>query len=434
MDPVSAALASLAAFVARLRRQKTSPEVPVAPANELVVAMREAGLTVEEDHGAWRARGTLDGVRVAVSLHPSVIVEARLGIPSGVRVTQRELTDDRVLTGDSAFDDNVQVQGPPSWAFAILDPGTRSTLRERMNRRGLRVENGVVVWSPLAPPDGATLAKAVREIVDVAKLLSIDPARVDEMLAANLRAETNEAVRVCIVDQLAKCPRTPIVEAALEGALENLSARVRLAAARASPGERAREALAALARDRGVDESVRILALQSFAGRSQKTETAVLAGEVLHRDTLPLSLAALLASGDASIPQPALLGMADVLAAQIRLEVAKRLDASTPEGEKALLARLADDELGTWIVVAALETLGRTARISAIESLQPLTEGLPFVNAERRAAAAAAIEAIQERAKGDAGALTLSESDDERGRVSVAAAAGAVAIADRKKS
>jgi len=192
------------------------------------------------------------------------------------------------------------------------------------------------------------------------------------------------------------------------------------------------DVLAAIARARSIDEELRITAWGAFRGRADNLAIAEIAGDVLHSGTPDLALAVLHRTEGVLLPLAALLPIADHPDIGIRREVTRRIDASSPEGEKALIARLHEGEEED-IVFIALHELARGGSVSAIEHLQPMTEGLPFVNAARRAAAQATIGAIQERAKGEPGGLTLAEGDDPRGRLSPAQQAGAVTIASPKK-
>lgn len=105
----------------------------------------------------------------------------------------------------------------------------------------------------------------------------------------------------------------------------------------------------------------------------------------------------------------------------------RRLASFGKTGERLLVAILEpvpDDDVSR----RALAYLGGTASVDVIESLRRVTTFLSRSAFER------AIELIKARAEGaDPGQLTLSESSEQRGQLSVAIHAGALSAADRDR-
>jgi hypothetical protein len=81
------------------------------------------------------------------------------------------------------------------------------------------------------------------------------------------------------------------------------------------------------------------------------------------------------------------------------------------------------------VVLAAMESLGRGAGLSAVEGLFPHSSAFGEVGR----AAAAAIAKIQERNPGASGQLTISDESATAGQVSLAQERGAVSLTQQKK-
>lgn len=126
-------------------------------------------------------------------------------------------------------------------------------------------------------------------------------------------------------------------------------------------------------------------------------------------------------------PTARLLPLLEAVHPDARAAAARAVDASEPGAEAKLLTLLENNERP--VMLAAMESLGRSAGLSAVETLLPHTSAFGEIGR----AARTAIADIQARNPGASGGLALADEPAESGQVSLATSQrGAVALADKK--
>lgn len=264
--------------------------------------------------------------------------------------------------GDPQFDFAFLVRLRAPDAVACVDESARTALLAASREHRFRVSDGRVVCEPRGVPQrGKRVLAWVEHVAGLAELLApagVDPA---DRLEAMAQQEPTRALRLDALDALAELrPDSPVVREVVFELLSEDDAPGWVRAARlcrrvALPG--APEALLGLLRPGGIDPTAWS---DAVVYRAQK-EAAVVVAEAL---------------GGAEHP-----GVAE-----------------------ALLGLLAAPDIE--VRVAAVTSLGAVGTVDAVRHIAPYMDtGLP-ASALRRAASAA-VAAIQERAGGEAGQLSL---------------------------
>jgi HEAT repeat protein len=365
---------------------------------------------------------------------------------AGPRIPQRLVlgaergTGDDVLTGDTVFDDLVEVRGEPSILLALLDREIRQRVSEFV-RLGGRLEAGrLVCCAPTSYAPGE-IVRALRLGLWLARELSSPGGGVLKRLATNAKSDPLPGVRLWNLLQLhEQFPETREARDASQEDLKDLSPWVRLAAARFLRAE-GLEVLEHLARDRALPESAAAEAVSLLAARCP----AERAGPVL--------LTALKThSGEARRQAVEELGRIRYPAARGPLIVLlERADPRTGAAAAAALAELGalGDVATERTLLKAMESDARELRLAAVRALRALgttasVEPLLAFLASRRLDAETrywireAVAAIQSRLAGaEAGQLSLAATSPGSGWLSVAspgAGHGQLSLlSDRKK-
>jgi hypothetical protein len=270
------------------------------------------------------------------------------------------LSGDDIRTGDVAFDRTVRLRGPVAEALARMTEPARNAVRNAVAAQ-VDVKAGRVRWSTTNQADDlGNLTLALKHALMVAHLTQLDEP-VEARLARNAREEALPDVRHANLRALATTfPDAAETRAALELGLRDPAPEVRVLAADLAGGPAAEAALEPL-----VDGSVAAL-------NALRATAAAVLGRV--------------APGSA------------VLAAQ----------------QDWLLGRLAQP---AEIAVPSIQALGAFAGLGLVEALLPYAGGASKQKGVRDAAAEA-IKAIQNRAGGVAGALSVVDTRPGTGALS----------------
>ena len=370
-------------------------------------------------------------------LHQCVTI-AGPRIPQGLGFAPERGTGDDVLTGDTVFDDTVEVRGEPTILLALLDREIRQRVGEFV-RLGGRLEAGeLVCCAPTALSQG-DIVRGLRLGLWLARELSSPGGGVCRRLATNAKSDPLPGVRLLNLLQLhEQFPETREAREASQEDLKDTSPWVRLAAARFLKDE-GRDVLEHLAQDRAVPESAAAEAVSLLGARSPAERAG------------PLLLAALKThSGEARRQAVEELGRIGYKPARGPLMVLlDRADPGTGAAAAAALAALGDVTAETPLL-KAVESEARELRLAAIRALgtvgsaasvEPLLDFLAGrgLDAETRHAVREAVGAIQSRLAGaEAGQLSLAATSPGSGWLSVAAPGAGHGqlslLSDRKKS
>jgi len=310
-----------------------------------------------------------------------------------------------VPTGDRDFDRLFQVQGDARQALAALNHRARALSRGLVEGLHFRTCLGTLTAEvPFDQADSGRMVAALEGVLALAEAMGT-PEAIDERLLRSVVEDPVPAARAACLKVLMTSPQTDPVarrDAAVM-ATDAADARTRLAGALLAPGDRW-AVLASIAGDPGVDPGLRSRALEALPdGLTRESLTPgrrrELARCVLQDVDVELRLvgARWVARGGAALDDAA---------------------------ERALVALLAIVDDADRLAV--FDALARAGTIAAVEPLLPHTRrGLE--GARCRQSARDAVDAIQARAAGEAGALTLT-GDEQAGELSLARAAGAVSI------
>jgi HEAT repeat protein len=365
-----------------------------------------------------------------------------------------------VEIGHDTFDAAAWVEGSPALARAVLDAGTRQSLRAlfegRLHRAGHspffasgRVEDGALRVDVLEAPPRARgfgesrdqepgayvylsglehLGEALALTIALARRLAT-PADVPRRLADNMKSEPVAGVRVEVLATLVReFPDHPATREALLAAREDPDAEVRLRAGIAL-GPEGRDVLLALAGGEGAPDETTQRAVAALGGRLTTPEAEAILRNALRTRRHGTARACLSLLGQRRGAQVVAL-LAKVLAVEAPELAAAAADALGATGEaaaeRALLAALDGPDAG--VRAAAARALGRVGTAAAVGRLREAESGDPAL----RRAARQAIAAIQARLAGAApGQLSLAGA--EAGQLSLAAdGTGRLSFAERE--
>jgi HEAT repeat protein len=383
-----------------------------AKSRELTLSVRVGVETVSEEN----EKGEV-GLVTRQNLRTTLVAA---GLPQLLRFSRERGFGDDVLTGDSRFDDAVDVRGEPSIILALLDKRVRDKLRQFVELGG-SLEDGRLVAS-LPFQSEFEIPHAAGLTLEVARLLSsLEGGSLCERLARNAAADPDPGVRLWTLLQLQEqFGLTPEAGKASRAGLGDTSPWVRLSAARFLRDE-GLEVLRALAQDRQVPDDAASEAVALLAARLSTGEAGPLLLSVLkHR------------SGETGRQAVEQLGRLKHLPAVGPLIVV--LERSNPRtaaaaatalgtigdssAEPALLKAVSDD--ARELRLAAARALGALGTVRAVEPLLALVEG-KRLDAENRQGLREAVSAIQSRLAGaGAGQLSLASEPAESGRLSLA--------------
>jgi HEAT repeat protein len=380
------------------------------------------------------ATGTCEDFSVHLSLerkaappdqrqYPAHLCVAIFGprIPQGIAFAPDRGTGDDVLTGDTAFDDMVEVRGEPSILLALLDREIRQRVGELVRFDGVLKAGQLMSWAPMTYSPGE-VAGPLRLSLWLARELSSPGGGVCERLARNAKTDPHSGVRLWNLLQLhEQFPETKSAREASQEDLKDPSPWVRLAAARFLKAE-GLQVLEHLARDRVVPESAAAEAVALLAARYPAAQAG------------PLLLTALKThSGEARRQAVEELGRIRYVPARGALIVL--LDTADPQTASTAAAALAGigEATAEGPLLKAMESDARELRLASARALgtvgtaasvEPLLAflGSRGLDAETRQAIRDAVAAIQSRLSGaGAGQLSLAATPAGSGWLSVPA-------------
>ena len=207
----------------------------------------------------WKSATTRSSLHVCVTI-------AGPRIPQGLAFGAERGTGDDVLTGDTVFDDLVEVRGEPCILLALLDREIREMVSEFI-RLGGRLEAGRLVCYARTLSSPGELVRGLRLGLWLARELSSPGGGVCERLARNAKSDSLPGVRLWNLLQLhEQFPETREAREASQEDLKDASPWVRLAAVRFLKDE-GLEVLEHLAQDRAVPDSAAVEAVALLAAR-----------------------------------------------------------------------------------------------------------------------------------------------------------------------
>lgn len=333
------------------------------------------------------------------------------------------------------FGHDFNVLGDEAIAAALLDGELRSVAG-----RGdeLSIEDGRVVFeSPFLvqrDPRRAVVAlgRMVRRLVDLLE----ERTDLHALLLDNLRNDGDPAVRARAVELLLASTDVELTDESARLALADHDPEVRFAAAR-HLGDQGFEVIAEIIGTEILHESVQQRGLR-YLCRTFPIERVepVLAGALHSRsEQLQATAIQMLLELGAASPAVSLLAHVEPISYFNATRLAEALGVvGGPNAERALIELLYfRARLGLMLDldmrIAVADALGRVGTLAAIPHLHPFAEGA--LNDENlRLSAATAIELIQGRTggAGSGGALSLVESPEEAGRLSVSEDRGRISV------
>jgi HEAT repeat protein len=403
-------------------------------AAELAAASRELNVQfASHPLGSSTGIGTCEDFSVRVRLEQNSAAELqdqyRLHLcvtisgprmPQGLAFAEERGTGDDVLTGDTVFDDLVEVRGEPSILLALFDREIRQKVSEFVGLGGRLVTGQLSCCTPTSFSPGEVV-RSLRLGLWLARELSSPGGGICERLARNAKTDPLPGVRLWNLLQLhEQFPETREAREASQEDLKDPSPWVRLAAGRFLKDE-GLEAFEHLAQDRAVPESAAAEAVALLAARCPADRAG------------PFLVTALKThSGEARRQAVKELGRIGHRPARGPLLVLlEHADPGTAAAAAAALARLGD-ATAERALLKAMETDARELRLAAVRALgtvgsaasvEPLLAflGSRRLDAETRQVIHNAVGAIQSRLAGaEAGQLSLAATSPGSGWLSVA--------------
>ncbi len=342
-------------------------------------------------------------------------------IPTGIGFAADRDTGEDVLTGDTAFDDMVEVRGEPSIVLALLDREIRQRLAEFV-RIGGRLEVGRLTSCVRSSFSSGELVRSLRLGLWLARELSSPGGGVCERLARNAKSDPHPGVRLWNLLQLhEQFAGTAEAREASTADLEDSSPWVSLAAARFL-GKEGLPVLERLALDKAAPEGAAVEAVALVAARCPAEHAGPLlltalktrSGETRRQAVQELGRIGYAPSRGSLI---VLLGYADPRTAAAAAGALAAL--GDPSAERALLKALESE--ARELRLAAIRALGAVGAATAVEPLLTFLESRRL-DGETRQAIRDAVAGIQSRLAGaGAGQLSLAATAPGSGWLSVAA-------------
>jgi HEAT repeat protein len=344
----------------------------------------------------------------------------------GKRLHARE-----VELGDSVFDGDIYVEGPPAVALAVLDAATRPIVRRLLQGyidggpEPVRVapsyeqdELRVEIRGYSAKALHSLLPRTLERLLDVARRLS-PPEDLAARLRDNLLQEPEPQVRLrTLVTLVGEHPQHPATVEASRAAAQDPDDELRLQAGTAL-GAEGREVLLELASRETAEDSLSARAVRALGQDLPRAREKEILQQALRGRRLETARTCLERLGERADAESV-----DVLAAVMAAEEDDlAAAAATALGETGLAA--AEAPLVAVLTrdlpalrVAAARALGRMGTVRAVPSLKEAAEGSG--GGDLRRAARQAIVQIQSRISGAApGQLSLAQA--EVGQLSLAA-------------
>ena len=354
------------------------------------------------------------------ALHLWVMIEGPR-IPRGLAFAAERGTGDDVLTGDTGFDDIVEVRGEPSIVLALLDHEIRRKVCEVILLNGALERGRLTCWGAVTFSPG-DLARPLRLGLWLARELSSPGGGVCERLARNAKTDPHSGVRLWNLLQLhEQFPETKSAREASQEDLKDPSPWVRLAAARFLR-EEGLQVLEHLAHDRVVPESAAAEAVALLAARCPAAQAGPLLLTALKTHTGEARRQAVDELGRIRY-RPArgalivLLDNADPQTAGTAAAALAAMGEATAEGP--LLKAMESD--ARELRLACVRALGAVGTAMSVEPLLAFLSGRRL-DGETRQTIRDAVAAIQSRLAGaGAGQLSLAAVPAGSGWLSVAA-------------
>lgn len=406
------------------------------------------GLAVTRDPGAaaLRISGTLDGFEVEVGSGPAgqgtrFVVHGR-GLPAGLSIGAESLLGQAgagvvgsdLQTAHREFDNCIHLLGAEAETVAVLDEDTRDLVLSFVERGGSRIaEDGIRLEIPEPVVREEEIITALRELVGLARRLSLEGRSVPALLCANATQDEVPAVRRRNLELLLReFPQAPETERACAWTVANAADGEALSRAADLLGLAVLPQLAALIRSDAAPAEVRTAGVQRLVQSAPREEAIPVLMRVLEEDA-------------GRLWGPAALGLGTLRHAPALDLILRRLDgidAPTAAACAEALGLLGDARAEPALIgllrreaeavrVATIVALGK---LGGTRSVAPLTacarETSRFWGADLRRHAWSALDAICARL-GDAGAghLSLADSVQDSGALSLARDGGSLSIA-----
>jgi HEAT repeat protein len=346
-------------------------------------------------------------------------------VPRGISFAAEGGGDEDILTGDTVFDDLVEVHGEPSVVLALLDKDLRQKVAV-FSGHGGSLTAGRLRCHPRLELPHAQIPAIVRLMIGLADgLSSAEKGGLCPRLARNAGADPLPGVRLQNLAQLQdKFTAAPEALATSRAALFDSDPWVRLAAARFLRAEV--ETLEAVARDRKAPDQAAAEAVALLAARMPAERVGPVLIEIVKNRTDEARRQAVeelgrLRHAPAAGPLIVLVDRADPRTAAAAATALGALEDA--HAESSLIQALDSD--APELRMAAAKALGRLGGVKAVEPLMGLLSAR--LDTASRQAIRDAVAAIQSRLVGaEAGQLTVAAGDLESGRLSLAQpAAGA---------
>ena len=408
---------------------------------EWVTAGRSLGLKLEKRGSSMVMKGQVQGASVEIDavyergelLHRVQVGD--VGIPESVSIHGRAADEmagsargEECTTGIPEFDRDIHVEGDPYAAFALLSVQGRKSAFELVTEFRAHVTRGRVIYRGLEVPGTANfLPLVLGRILAAARALSISDPGPYERLFRNVERDPAPRVRRKSLELLLdRHQAEPKTIRATELALHDADPRIRLIAG-VQKGPDGSRTLCDLVESGSVPESIRARGLQVLLETMPWEAIHTTVARCLSPDTPEeVRNMAISRSGELRLATAveALIGLTRHDDAEtVSLSVLALGQIADPTAEPAILGLLDRiDQVPLQLkVVEALSTLG-TAR--SVEPLLKLVGGTTIKTSAREA-----IRRIQSRLGDvDAGRLSIVESADGAGSLSLAPEPGGLSI------
>lgn len=367
-----------------------------------------------------------------------------VGIPAGLKINPEGVLGGLnaafgfghdLRTGNVSFDDRTRVAGPEAQALALLDHATRARLSGRLAHATVRVEDSTVVFEiPELITEAARVVGVVKELVDLARCLSLTGRSVPAMLRTNAASEPLRAVRqrnleVLIRDYPGEKDTTLACERAVA---DERDAQIVLMAAKrlGEPGWPYVQKVMEMPR---AEASLRVEALEHLSAQVPSARLLPLLKAALGSSCPALHPPAILALGRLpDVPACALILLRLENAHDATAVAAARVLGDLRDGraEWALVQLLAREN--PHVRIAAATALGKLGTRAAVEPLLACSRTSSVLgDGEVRRAVREALVIIRARLGDvDVGRLSVVETGGEVGALSVAPDEGALSLAD----
>ena len=409
---------------------------------EWVTAGRSLGLRLEKRGSSLVMKGQVQGANVAIDAvyeRGELFHRVQIGdvaIPESVAIHGRgadELSGPprglECTTGIPEFDRAIRVEGDPYDAFALLTVQGRKSLVELVTKFRAQIIRGRIVYRGLEVPGTANfLPLVLGRILSAAQGLSTAVLSQKDRLVRNVESDPAPRVRrrsleLLLLEQHGADPSTA---RAVELALRDAEPSIRLIAG-TRKGPEGLRTLCDLVESGSVPESIRARGLQVLLETMPSEAIHTTLARCLSPDTPEeVRNLAISASGELQLATAleALIGLTRHEDDEtVSLSVLALSQIADPTAESALLGLLDRvDQVPLQVqIIEALSNLG-TAR--SVEPLMKLVGGSMIKTGARQA-----IRRIQSRLGDvDAGRLSIIESADEAGSLSLAPDVGGLSI------